>query len=310
MDAIDIEELAQDIHEAISELGATNDDSNITWKKIIPSRHDSLYGEDVSCAYRDYEVTGVYWSLMDESKLSMIGSKEDKFRKLAIARYSFENAKNVETGDIEDITPKEEDRLIKRGVLYNVTRIRPLELGDANFIYLVYIEEAKLSDQDEAYREKKQPYFEPDSSQGETQTNDTGVNDNIYSDKPAKVTGSVIDTYDIITGYNDKMSLKVNGSSAVEVTLSAGSDVTAEDIAIEIQSAVDTELGPDRLVAGSNSGYVEIYTVAVGPEATLEIANIADNCYTTLGFEVGEVTGSHTKDIVDDGDYDENGNPI
>jgi hypothetical protein len=310
MEEIDIDELTQDIHSAISELGNTGDNQSILWKKVIPSNYDKVYNEDVSLAYRDFEVSGVYWSLMDESKLSMIGSKEDKYRKLCIARYSFENAKNIETTELESIIPKEEDKLVKRGVLFNVTRIRPLELGDKNFVYLVYVEEANLSEQPEKYREKKQPYFEPDSSQDENQTNDTGANDNIYSDKPAKIVGSVIDTYDITPGYNDKFLFSINGSDGVEVTLSSGTDISAEIIADEIQSVADTEIGVGRLIADDNNGYVELYTNTKGEEATLEILDIANNCYVTLGFEVGEVTGEHSMDVVDDGDYDDDGNPI
>jgi hypothetical protein len=235
---------------------------------------------------------------------------------LLVTPKSFDEARKVlqdgtaPATPLYQIEPHENDRVELNGIVYEVLKLKEVLFAGRDLAYFAYLKEATFTAQKEEQREKKDDKFEPDVTQDEDETDTTGVNVDKFEDKPATVYGTVTETFDIEAGVDDQFKCKVNEGSEVTITLNDGLDLTADEIVTDMQAKLDAALGSNIIVVRTESGIVILETVLEGTDASIEIMTVSNNCYTELGFSVGVTQGTHKLNVVDDGDYDEEGNPV
>jgi HK97 family phage major capsid protein len=117
---------------------------------------------------------------------------------------------------------------------------------------------------------------------------------------PATIVGNRADGFRILTGVNDKLSIAVNGGSAVTVTLPQGTWF-ASQIANFINTADASLAG---LASDDGFGRLILKTSTTGSTATITIGAIANDAYDELGLSEGTVSGANAgTGIVNEGTF-------
>lgn len=297
----DVESIENDITEAFADLGTLDFEKNIQWFKRKHSAYDVVYDEDILKKY--YNPTYLYGlmsGLANKDELTKEGLNYDRASKCYIVGKSYRDA---------GIVPKEWDRLIHKGIKYDIVSIKPYSYGDISFLYKVYLIESAVASQTEEVREEQDPYFEVDKSQEATETDTTGVNAGIFEDTVANILGDVEGDFDIMLDENDKVKLTVDG---VTDTIQLAEAIhSAVEVVTDMQTKIDATFGSDKLLVYVNGDFVGIKTVAVGVSAVFSIISVTNSVYDTLGWSIGQYSGKHqlSLDYVND-EYDEYGDPL
>ena len=105
----------------------------------------------------------------------------------------------------------------------------------------------------------------------------------------ATITGVAAETFNI-TATNKYLKVKINSGAEVTVTLSEGATRTAIQVAGDINSAL-SPYGAGSHAAGVN---VVIDSNESGSGTSIELMTITSSAYTTLGLNVGSVSGTST----------------
>lgn len=104
----------------------------------------------------------------------------------------------------------------------------------------------------------------------------------------ATVTGTVEETYNIVTDSNDKLKIKIGSGSGQTFQLDNDASTTAAEVAAKIM------LTATDFTASDASGYVKLTADDIGED--IEIEAIANDAYTALGFTVGVTNGDASHD--------------
>ncbi len=130
------------------------------------------------------------------------------------------------------------------------------------------------------------------SSRYYTQTYDGAVLKRPSGDSPyaAKLKGNKAGPFYIKGGVNDKLKIQIDTSSAVDITIPA--DSVAGDI-VQINTIVSLiNLALSMNVAYDNGfGYLWFTSPTIGADSKIEILNISENAYATLGLNIGTQSG-------------------
>lgn len=100
-----------------------------------------------------------------------------------------------------------------------------------------------------------------------------------------EVTGTVAQPFAPVTGTSDKLSIKVDGGSAQEITL-ANTDTTAALVVTKINA---TLTGATASATTDN----KVKIVSATTRGSVEFVTIASNAYSILGFTVGKSTATY-----------------
>lgn len=106
------------------------------------------------------------------------------------------------------------------------------------------------------------------------------------TNKPATILGSLAQTFNIVAGVNDALSLRVNGTSYA-VTLTAGAARTAAQVVTDINAVVASLASAATL---GNLNKVRLTSSLNNASSTIEILNGSANA--TLGFVTGTTASS------------------
>lgn len=303
MTRTEIEEDLEDIEDVVKDVGEEDRIAATTYLRLKTSKHDKVYKEDVSRAFDDFLIPAVDYGDVTPSELTDLGLDFKKVRKLFIAQ------KSLDDHGIKG--PREEDRIKRNGIIYEIIRFEEQPLHGRNYGHVLFIKEAAFTEQDEERREELDKYFEPDASQDEDEADTTKVRTDEFEDVPAKVIGKVTELYDIVAGVNDQFSMDIDDLGAQTITLVEADDQTAVDIAADMQTKFDTAFGSVVVAITADSGLIILKTVSIGKTGSeIEILAVADDVYTELGFEAGVTKGTRQPKEFDDGDYDDEGNPL
>lgn len=101
---------------------------------------------------------------------------------------------------------------------------------------------------------------------------------------PASVIGANTENFAIVASTSDKLSISVDGSAPVGVTLTAGAARTAAQVAADINAQV-----PGVIAADDGTGKVEITSASTGSSSSIEFLPVTNAAYTVLGFTVSAV---------------------
>ncbi|NWF87859.1 MAG: hypothetical protein HXY50_00190 [Ignavibacteriaceae bacterium] len=126
------------------------------------------------------------------------------------------------------------------------------------------------------------------SSRYYTQTYDGAVLKRPAGDSPyaAKLKGTQPGPFKITAGVNDKLRIRIDNGSAVDISIPAGDSVKTSNVIAKI----NLDLGLN--VAFDNGfGYIWFTSPTVGADSKIEILDISENAYSTLGLTTGLVTG-------------------
>lgn len=303
MTRTEIEEDLEDIEDVVKDVGEEDRIAATTYLRLKTSKHDKVYKEDVSRAFDDFLIPAVDYGDVTPSELTDLGLDFKKVRKLFIAQ------KSLDDHGIKG--PREEDRIKRNGIIYEIIRVEEQPLHGRNYGHVLFIKEATFTEQDEERREELDKHFEPDASQDEDETDTTKVRTGEFEDVPAKVIGQVTELYNIVAGVNDQFSMDIDDLGAQTITLVEADDQTAADIAADMQTKFDTAFGSVVVVITADSGLIILKTVSVGKiDSEIEVLAVADDAYTELGFEAGVTKGTRQPKEFDDDDYDDEGNPL
>lgn len=301
MTKVEIEEDLEDIEDVVKDVGEEDRASATIYLRLKTSKHDKVYKEDVSRAFDPFLIPAVDYGDVTPSELTDLGLDFKKVRKMFIAQKSLD--------DHGINGPREEDRIKRNGIIYDIIRFEEQPLHGRNYGHILFIKEASFTDQDEERREEIDKHFEPDASQDEDETDTKKGRTEEFEDVPAKVIGGVIELYSIVAGVNDKFSLDIDNLGAQTITLVEADDQTAVDIAADMQTKFDTAFGSTVVNITADSGLIILKTVSVGKTAAeIEILAVANDAYTELGFTAGVTSGTRQPKEFDDGDYDDEGN--
>ncbi len=302
MTKAEIEEDLEDIEDIVRDIGEEDRTANTTYLRLKISNYDKTYLEDVSKAFDPFLIPSVDYGDVTASELTELGLDFKKMRKIFIAQ------KSLDGHGIE--SPREQDRIRHRGIIYDILRFKEHPLHGRNYGYVLMLKEAIFTAQDEERREEIDPQFEPDALQAEDDTDTTKVRTDEFEDVPAKVIGTIIELYDIVAGFNDQFSMDIDNLGAQTITLVEADDQTAADIAADMQTKFDTAFGSVVVNITADSGLIIIKTLSVGEtNAEIEILDVANDAYMDLGFKSGVTKGNRLPIQFDDGDYDDEGNP-
>jgi len=109
----------------------------------------------------------------------------------------------------------------------------------------------------------------------------------------ASVTGTVSEPFAVVVAINDGFSVALNGRKTISSTLTAGAAQTAAQVASDINTAVNlvyAGLNPASAVGGKV--VLSGAALAEGVTSMVEIKAAANDCYTLLGFSVGQTIGT------------------
>jgi hypothetical protein len=299
----EVDEIINDINEAFIDVGTIDNKPNIGWLARKLDQRDSLYKQDSNPQYNNaVGLQGLVLGGTLKSELDNIGYDYRKVSKIYIAGNQF--TKN-------SVTPVEADRIIHNDIKYNVLRIIPTSIANTDLMYRVYIQEAPFITQEEEYREKLDPTFEPDATQAEEETDTTGVSIYEYSDYPAEIKSEYSDdNYEIVLDVNDKIKLELNETTEVIVTLSAGV-WTKDEIRDDMQLLFDSAFGAGQVLVSIDAENKIVWnTERKGSTAFLELKVVAGSCYLSFGFKIGKYQGSKNLDYEADPYYNNDGDPL
>lgn len=304
----EVDEIIGDIREAFMDVGTIDDTPNVQWLSRLIDEHDELYQQDVNPAYAaPVDIVALVMGGTRKSELEEIGLDYRKVTKLYIASTDF---------SLNGIEPREEDRLIHKGIKYNVLRIKPTSIADTDLMYTVFVQESPFTAQSEEYREKIEPNFEPDATQSEQDTGTTGdpvapVSGQTYANKPAEVISAAADDgYEIAADVNDKLKINLNQTTEATITLAEGV-WTKEQLVADMQAKLDASFGASQILVSLNdTNHVVMRTTRLGSTAFIEIKVVAGSCYLTLGYKIGVYQGCRNLDYDDDPFYNDSGDPL
>lgn len=274
-------ELSNDIDEALIDLGAEDNLPNIVWKKRMRSIPDLTYlrEKDNNPVYTDYIMTCLPMGQLTAEEITREGLNDAKVFKFYISGKQFVNYSN----DTFTLVPENADRLTHRGIVFEVVKRRPIQIGENDVLYVIHATEAAIIAQTELYRETQDPYFEYDASQEIISTDDTGLNTNLFVDLPI-----IIDTevdfpfilWDIMTNFRYKTETMTESSL---YTIPAGT--------YSKESFIATFTPPGLTITATETG-LRFTTLGIGENALLEILITDDHIYDMIGISVGLYKGS------------------
>jgi len=90
----------------------------------------------------------------------------------------------------------------------------------------------------------------------------------------ANVEGTVVETYDIISGRNDQLKLNIDSQGEVLITLASGTSLTAAQVASDLQSKLNIVYGGVYADVTSSAGVFSITSRTSGLSSTVEIVDI------------------------------------
>jgi hypothetical protein len=297
----DILAIRSEIMETLLDFGTDEKETNIIWKKIIPSEYDVLFKQDVSKSFIDYAIRGVYINPRKNMDLTIQGYDPLLGAGLIISKEEF---------DAIEIAPKASDWVEVEGIVFSISKLNYIKLAGQQLFFMVYLKEAELSAQSEERIKEEEPYYPIEE----------GTNTQFTVSYPAIAMGTIEEFFYIDT-TNNILSLAIN--TLATVTLAVDEDTySAHELANNIQVKINSSgLGTLNLYATSDVGFVGLRTVRAGILASLTIISIANSIYDTIGIAVGTTIGSIvtlntlsygtiiTVDLLDDPHYD-NGSPV
>lgn len=269
----EITEIIDDIREAFLDIGTLDEQDNVQWYCYIISTYDNLYKEDVSKEFKKpVSMVALATSLLNKDELEAEGLDYKKTVKLYITADYF--SKN-------EIIPKLEDRVLHRGILYDVVKVKAICIADSDLLYAVFVREAELTAQSEEHSNQVDSLFTHDATKP------------LSLDLPAKLVSATNDNeYEIISGINDKLKISINDETAQTFTLVEGTR-TKEQIVAELQSKFDLTFGLNQVIVNlDSSGHIVIETIKRGTSAKIEIYAVQYSCYLLFGFRIGIYQGS------------------
>jgi len=109
----------------------------------------------------------------------------------------------------------------------------------------------------------------------------------------AVVTGAIAENFVVNAGVNDGFSFRFNGRKLITGTLTAGAARTAVQVAGDINTAANL-IYPGLNPASDVGGNVVLSGAALGEGVTsmVDVVAVANDCYTLLGFSVGQTIGT------------------
>lgn len=122
------------------------------------------------------------------------------------------------------------------------------------------------------------------SSRYYTQTYNPAVLKRPSGDSPyaAKLKGDKGAPFLIQVGVNDKLKIDIDGNGPVEITIPADSSQKISNIVAQINLAFGKNVAADN-----GFGYLWITSPSTGNDSKIEILDIPNNAYATLGLSVG-----------------------
>jgi len=105
----------------------------------------------------------------------------------------------------------------------------------------------------------------------------------------AKVIGTRQDVFEITTGVNDKLSIAIDGGSAVTVTLPQGAFRVGY-----IAQFINAAAGLAGVATDDTFGRIVLTSPTVGSSSRVVLGTITNDAYSTLGLSVGTTSGSAT----------------
>lgn len=102
----------------------------------------------------------------------------------------------------------------------------------------------------------------------------------------ARVVGTRPDTFEIITGVNDKLSISVDGGSAVTVTLKPGTHRVGA-----IAAMINGTAGLAGIASDDTHGRLVLSSPTTGATSRIVIGAIANDAYEELGLSEGTTSG-------------------
>lgn len=298
-------DIRKEVHVALKEIGVLGTaDSNIIWKKQVPSVYDTVYKQDVNKEYVEYELPALVIKLVSKDELTKnLGLDTDKAIKMFISGIAF---------DTEEIVPKEADRVVYLDITYNVLKVYPIHLSEMDLMYKIYLEEAPFSAQTAEYREEQDPYYQIDATISVASTNVSGVNNALYTTTQALVIGKMTQPFNF-TALNNKLILAVSTlatPSYITSTLSiASNSYGTTEMLQELTALISASSLSGAIVAFISGNYACIGTPIHSVNAVISLAPTSYSAYTELGWTQKEYRGEYklllkkdTVDVYSDGD--------
>lgn len=266
-------ELTNDVDEALIELGTMDDEPNIVWRERLQSIPDMTYlhEKDFTPKFTDHKMFCLPMGQLSNEEILNEGLAGGSFYKYYISGKQFED---VRVG----FEPKNADRIIHRGVSFEVEKKKKIQVGEVNILFVVYAKESPIAIQTEVYRETTDPYFEYDASQEVDATNDVADNSNLFVDYPARVeiTG---DFPILVWGSDSNFCYKTSDmETSVIYTVTPGTYTMEEFI---------TAFKPANIEIVQDSGKYYIQTKALGKEVTLSVIITTNSINDLIGVPVG-----------------------
>lgn len=288
--------IADEIRDALEDVSTVTEgtlvQTNMVWKRRVPSSHDQLYREDVDKDYIEYPVAGYFISPMPVAEQSVMGADLRDDAKILIPPFYFEQ---------HGFSPKMGDQCVYKDVVYDVVKDREdhyanwgINLGPRKVLWMFRVKESMIGQQTLEAIESEEPYESPLS--GVTDTNTTGAGDDYRQTEPARL---VTSDEPFVFAADSNWAVTYQ-SLYYEGTIMAGS-YTAVTLAAALRSDFRV-LGLDLRIEAVGSK-VRIYTPVEGRIVTLTLEDVADSAYAVLGLTPGTYTGSSVLVEVTTDDY-------
>ena len=104
----------------------------------------------------------------------------------------------------------------------------------------------------------------------------------VVPELPGRVVGTVEEPYQIVTGANDNLSIRVDADVVATVVFPSGMDRTAAEVATSVTSLVG------GVTAFDVDGSVSFNSNRTGSASSIEFLDVENNIYSTLGLTAGE----------------------
>lgn len=266
-------ELTNDVDEALIELGTMDDTENIVWRERLRSVPDMTYlhEKDFTPVFTDHKMFCLPMGQLTKEEILKEGLAGGLYYKYYVSGKQFEDVR-------EGFIPKNADRIIHRGISFEVEKEKTIQVGEVNILYVVYAKESPLGVQTEDYREKTDPYFEYDASQEVDATNDVVDNSNLFVDYPARV--EITGEFPILVwGSDSNFCYKTNDmGEPVVYTITPGTYTMEEFI---------TAFKPVNVEIVQDSGKYYLQTTKLGKEVSLAVVVTTDSINDLIGVPVG-----------------------
>lgn len=288
--------IADEIRDALEDVSTVTQGSvvqtNMVWKRRVPSSHDALYREDIDKDYQEYPVAGYFISPMPVAEQSVMGTDLRDDAKILIPPFYFEQ---------HGFTPKMGDQCVFQDVVYDVVKDREdhyanwgINLGPRKILWMFRVKESMIGQQTLEAVESEEPYESP--FLGVTDTNTTGAGDEHTVTEPAR----------LVTGDEPFVfSADANWAFTYQSLYYEGILLSGTYTAVSLAAALRNGfrvVGLDLRVEAVGTK-VRLYTPTEGKTITVTLEEVADSAYSVLGLTPGIYTGSSVLVELESGDY-------